>query len=158
MNIGEVCSREVYIFKAEEPLTNAVAEMMRRHIGAIVVVETEPDRVRPIGIVTDRDVIRGQVSLKKELPSLTLREVMTSAPLTVSEASGIPEAIERMRTRGVRRAPVVNDSGDLVGIVSLDDLLPVVAEELGALARLVGHQAGQEGGTAKPPAESWPGA
>ena len=158
MNIGEVCSREVYIFKAGEPLGSAVGEMMKRHIGAIVVVETEPDRVRPIGIVTDRDVIRGQVSLKKELPSLTLREVMTSAPLTVSEASGIPEAIERMRARGVRRAPVVNDSGDLVGIVSLDDLLPVVAEELGALARLVGNQAGREDGTARPPAESWPGA
>lgn len=154
MNIGEVCSREVYIFKAEEPLSNAVAEMMKRHIGAIVVVETEPDRVRPVGIVTDRDVIRGQISLKKELSTLTLGEVMTSAPLTVTEATGIPEAIERMRARGVRRAPVVNDSGDLVGIVSLDDLLPLVAEELDALARLVGNQAGREGGSAKPPAES----
>lgn len=158
MSIGEICSREVYIFKAEEPLSNAVAEMMKRHIGAIVVVETEPERVRPVGIVTDRDVIRGQISLKKELSNLTLREVMTGAPLTVTEASGIPEAIERMRARGVRRAPVVNDSGDLVGIVSLDDLLPLVAEELDALARLVGNQAEREGGSAKPPAESWPGA
>jgi CBS domain containing-hemolysin-like protein len=59
---------------------------------------------------------------------------MTSAPLTVSEASGISEAIERMQVPRVRRAPVVNDSGDLVGIVSLDDLLPIVAEELGALS------------------------
>jgi CBS domain-containing protein len=158
MNIGEICSREVYIFEAGEPLANAVGEMMKRHIGAIVVVETEPNRVRPVGIVTDRDVIRGQVSLKKELSGLTLRDVMTSAPLMVSEASGIPEAIERMRARGVRRAPVVNDSGDLVGIVSLDDLLPIVAEELGALARLVGNQARREGGTPPPPRESWPGA
>ena len=158
MNIGEVCSREVYIFKPEEPLANAVAEMMKRHIGAIVVVETEPERVRPVGIVTDRDVIRGQMSLKKELSSLTLREVMTSAPLTVTEASGMPEAIERMRARGVRRAPVVNDSGDLVGIVSLDDLLPLIAEELDALARLVGNQAGREGAKSRSPAESWPGA
>ena len=158
MNIGEVCSREVYIFKPEEPLANAVAEMMKRHIGAIVVVETEPERVRPVGIVTDRDVIRGQISLKKELSSLTLREVMTSAPLTVTEASGMPEAIERMRARGVRRAPVVNDSGDLVGIVSLDDLLPLIAEELDALARLVGNQAGREGAKTRSPAESWTGA
>jgi CBS domain-containing protein len=158
MNIGEICSREVYIFEAGEPLANAVGEMIKRHIGAIVVVETAPNRVRPVGIVTDRDVIRGQVSLKKELPNLTLRDVMTSAPLMVSEASGIPEAIERMRARGVRRAPVVNDSGDLVGIVSLDDLLPIVAEELGALARLVGNQASREVGTARPPRESWPGA
>ena len=154
MNVGEVCSREVYIFKADEPLANAVAEMMKRHIGAIVVVEPEPDRVRPVGIVTDRDVIRGKVSLKKDLPSLTLRDVMTSPALTVCETSGIAEAIERMRGRGVRRAPVVNDSGDLVGIVSLDDLLPIVSEELGALARLVGNQARREGASAHPAAES----
>lgn len=153
MNIGEVCSREVYIFKAGEPLANAVAEMMKRHVGAIVVVETETDRVRPVGIVTDRDVIRGQVSLKKDLPSLTLREVMTSAPLTVSETSGVAEAIERMQARRVRRVPVVNDSGDLVGIVSLDDLLPIVAEELGALTRLVGAQARREGTSAQSPAD-----
>jgi CBS domain-containing protein len=158
MNIGEVCSREVYIFKAEEPLANAVAEMMKRHIGAIVVVETAPDRVRPLGIVTDRDVIRGQVSLKKDLSSLTLGDVMTSALLTVSETSGVAQAIERMQARRVRRAPVVNDSGDLVGIVSLDDLLPIVAQELGALARLVGDQARREGTSAQPPAETWPGA
>lgn len=158
MNVGEVCSREVYIFKADEPLANAVAEMMKRHIGAIVVVETEADRVRPVGMVTDRDVVRGQISLKRDLPSLTLRDVMTSAPLTVAETSGIAEAIEHMRARGVRRAPVVNDSGDLVGIVSLDDLLPIVSEELGVLARLVGSQARREGASAKPPTESWPGA
>lgn len=158
MNVGEVCSREVYIFKADEPLANAVAEMLKRHIGAIAVVEPEPDRVRPVGIVTDRDVIRGQVSLEKDLSSLTLRDVMTSTPLTVSETSGIAEAIEHMKARGVRRAPVVSDSGDLVGIVSLDDLLPIVSGELAALARLVGNQARRERASAQPPAESWPGA
>ncbi|MBW4052045.1 MAG: CBS domain-containing protein [Proteobacteria bacterium] len=158
MNVGQVCSREVYIFRADEPLANAAAEMMKRQVGAIVVVEPEPDRVRPVGIVTDRDIIRGQVSLKKDLPSLTLRDVMTSAPLTVSETSGIAEAIEHLGARGVRRAPVVNDLGDLVGIVSLDDLLPIVAEELGALARLVGSQARREGASAQPPADSSPSA
>jgi CBS domain-containing protein len=158
MNIGEVCSREVYIFKALEPLANAVAEMMKRHIGAIVVVEPKPDRMRPIGIVTDRDIVRGQVLLNKDLSTLKLYDVMTRDPLTVAETCGIAEAIERMRARRVRRAPVINDRGDLVGIVSLDDLLPVLADELGALARLVGTQAEHEGSPAPRSAESWPGA
>lgn len=157
MNIGEVCSREVYIFNPAEPLANAAMEMMKRHVGAIVVVESEPNRVRPIGIVTDRDIVRAQVSQRKDLAGLTVGEVMSRAPLTVSEASGIGESIERMRARGVRRAPVINQRGDLVGIVSLDDLLPAVAEELRALARLVDVQAHHEGKSAPPP-QSWPGA
>jgi CBS domain-containing protein len=58
VNIGEVCSREVYILRPAEPLAEAVAEMHKRHVGGVVVVEGKPDRVRPIGIVTDRDAIR----------------------------------------------------------------------------------------------------
>jgi CBS domain-containing protein len=156
MNIGEACSREVYIFQAAEPLANAAAEMMKRHIGAIVVVETEPRRVRPVGIVTDRDIVRGQLSLKKDLAGLTVGEVMTREPLTVPESCAVQDALERMRTRRVRRAPVVNARGDLVGIVSLDDLLPIVADELHVLAGLVGGQASREGKSA-PSAVSWPG-
>ncbi len=158
MNVGEVCSREVYIFEAGEPLANAVAEMLKRRVGAIVVADIGLECVRPVGIVTDRDVIRGQLSLKKDLSDLTVRDVMTSAPLTVAETAGIAQAIEQMRARRVRRAPVVSDSGDLVGIVSLDDLLPIVAEELGTLARLMGNQARREGTAAEPAIGSWPGA
>lgn len=156
MNTGEVCTREVYILQAEESLASAAAEMMRRHIGALVVVRSEPKRVRPVGIVTDRDIVRGQLSLKKDLAGLTVGEVMTPDPLTVCETFSIAQTLERMRARRVRRAPVVSERGDLVGIVSVDDLLPVLADQLRALARLMGEQAGGEGRSA-PPAESWPG-
>lgn len=71
---------------------------------------------------------------------------MTTHPLTLPESCGIPEAIGQLSTRRVRRAPVVNESGDLVGIVSFDDLLPVVSEQLDALAKLIGDQARREGG------------
>jgi CBS domain-containing protein len=66
---------------------------------------------------------------------------MTKAPLTVEESCGVAEAVERMSARNVRRAPVVSSSGDLVGIVTFDDLLPVVAEDLSTLAKLIGTQA-----------------
>jgi hypothetical protein len=53
MNVGEVCSREAFIFKTREPPVNAVAGMTKRHIGTVVVVEPEAERVRPIGIVAE---------------------------------------------------------------------------------------------------------
>ena len=146
MNIGEVCSRDVYIVRAAEPLAEAIGEMHRRHVGALIVVEQEPGPVRPIGIVTDRDAIRAQVSQGAALSRLTVADAMTAHPFMLSDTCDLAEAIGRMSSRGVRRAPVVNESGDLVGIVSFDDLLPVVAEQLNALAKLIGGQAAHERG------------
>ena len=144
MEIGELCSREVYIVRPNEPLADAVREMFRRHVGAVVVVEPHGNLVFPVGIVTDRDVLRGQMARQCDLFNLTVQDVMTAEPLTLSETSGLAEGISQLRARGVRRAPVVADTGDLVGIVSIDDLLPAVGEELGLLAKLIGRQAHRE--------------
>lgn len=144
MQVGEICSREVYMVRPDEPLAEAVREMDKRHVGAVVVVESQADIVRPIGIVTDRDVVRGQLVRSTDLFCLSVGDVMTKTPLTVEESCGVGEAIERMSARNVRRAPVVSSAGDLVGIVTLDDLLPVVAEDLSVLAQLLGTQARRE--------------
>jgi len=146
VNIGEVCSRDVCIVTSAEPLGDAVAEMQKHHVGALVVIERRQDQVRPIGIITDRDVIRSQVVEKKGLSRLTVADAMTAHLLTLPESCGIAEAIGQMSTRGVRRAPVVNDSGDLVGVVSFDDLLPVVSEQLNVLAKLISDQPRRESG------------
>jgi CBS domain-containing protein len=144
MEIGELCSREVYVVTSDEPLVQAVREMDRRHIGTVVVVEAREKARVPIGIVTDRDVLCGQLKRHADLFTLTVQDVMTPDQWTIAESCGVAEAITGLRARGVRRAPVVSDARDLVGIVSLDDLLPVVAENLSSLAKLIGKQAGRE--------------
>jgi CBS domain-containing protein len=108
-------------------------------VGSIIVVDSSGRR--PIGIVTDRDVLRGQIERRADLFCLTVGDVMTKDPVTLPETCGVAEAVERLGARGVRRAPVMNAAGDLVGIVTLDDLLPAVADGLNALARLIGSQA-----------------
>lgn len=140
MQIGELCSREVIVVRPEEPLAEAAREMLQQHVGAVVVVSAKDGRTRPVGIVTDRDVVCRQLERQADLFTLTVGEVMTPDPLTVDEDSGVAEAIERMSARSARRAPVVNADGELVGIVTFDDLLPVLAEQLGALAKLIGTQ------------------
>jgi CBS domain-containing protein len=142
MNAGEVCSREVYIMRPEEPLSGAVALMHGHEVGAVIVVQQEGNLLHPIGIVTDRDVVYAQVSRGAALPGLRIEDAMTSHPTLVAEDASLTEAIRRMSDAGVRRAPVVDETGDLVGIVTLDDLLPVLAEELQGLAGLIGGQAG----------------
>ena len=144
MNVGDVCTREVRTARRDEPLADAAREMRKRRVGALVVTETKEGITRPIGIVTDRDVVCGQVTRASDLFCLSVGDVMTSDPLTLSETSGIAEAIGRMSSRAVRRAPVVNEAGNLVGVVSVDDLLPVVAAELASLSKLLGAQSRHE--------------
>jgi CBS domain-containing protein len=140
MNIGELCTREVYIVNPAEPLSQAIHEMRKRNIGCVVVVEQRGDRVVPIGIVTDRDIVRALPDYPDGIGRARVVDVMTREPLTLPEDSSIVEGMGRLRQRGVRRAPVTAANGDLVGIVSADDCLGVVAEQLDSLARLVERQ------------------
>jgi len=143
MNIGEICTREVYILRPGEPVLQAVLEMRKRNVGCVVVVEQRGAPLVPVGIVTDRDVVRALPEHLDRIGTLPVADVMTHDPLVLREDESIADGIERLRRRGVRRAPVVAADGDLVGIVSTDDLLDVVAEQLGALARLVAQQSGR---------------
>lgn len=144
MMIGEVCSREVYHVRRNEPLAEAVREMRAHHVGAMIVSEPRGDGFIPVGIVTDRDVVCGQLARGADLFCLTVEDVMTPDPVTIPEECGIEEGLRTMSRTGVRRAPVVNEAGELVGLVSLDDLLPVVAQEVNLLAQLIGKQASRE--------------
>lgn len=140
MNVGEICSREVYIAKPTESLAQAAREMCRRNVGTVVVVERQGELLRPIGIVTDRDIVRALVDREARIDELEIGSVMTWSPLAIPEGREITEAIEFLSASAIRRAPVIDEAGDLVGIVSIDDLLPIVSEELGALTKLIEKQ------------------
>jgi CBS domain-containing protein len=140
MNVGDVCSRIVVVTKPGDPLADAARQMIGQHVGALVVVDPH-SHLRAVGIVTDRDIVRGQMNRGADLFCLNVGDVMTPHPLLLEESLGISEAVEALNERGVRRAPVIAATGEVVGIVSLDDLLPVLSEDLMHLARLVGSQA-----------------
>ena len=144
MRIGDLCSRDVHHVTAEAPLLDAVRDMHRHHVGAVIVVDRAGASARPIGIVTDRDVMRAEITQRADVFTLTVGDVMSVDLLTLSESSELADGIERMRRRGVRRAPVLDPAGVMLGIVTLDDLLPAVAGQLDALARLLGRQARHE--------------
>jgi len=145
MNIGELCAREVYIVNPDEPLSQAVHEMRKRNIGCVIVVEQRGTRVVPVGIVTDRDIVRALPDYPDGIARARIADVMTREPLTLAEDCSIVEGMGRLGARGVRRAPVTAASGDLVGIVSTDDCLGIVAEQLDSLARLVERQTSTQG-------------
>lgn len=140
MTIGTICSRDVCVSRRGAALAAAVERMSKRHVGAIVVVEEGDTGLKPVGIITDRDVVCGQLSPPRDLFCMSVDDVMTPELFTLEETCEIPEAVARLSDRGVRRAPVVDRQGSLVGIISIDDLLPRLAGELSALAELIRSQ------------------
>ena len=135
MPIGEFCNREV-VFATRETSIPEAAQLMRKfHVGDLVVVDEIDGKRVPVGIVTDRDIVIEIVSQSLDLNEFSVGDIMSPQLISVQEKEGVFETIRLMRAKGIRRIPVVNQEGGLEGIVSADDILDLLAEEMTELAR-----------------------
>jgi CBS domain-containing protein len=144
MRIGEMCTTQTIVCTREESVQGAALLMRTHHVGDVVIVEQPNGERVPTGILTDRDIVVSVIALGLDPASLLVGDIMSDDLLTCSDKDDVYETIERMRLRGIRRVPVVNAHGGLTGIVSADDLLGFLAEEMGELARIGPHQQSQE--------------
>ncbi len=144
MPIGELCNREVVIAEKSISVTEAAQLMRLHHVGDLVVVEDREGGRHPVGIVTDRDIAVEVVAAGVNPDALTAGDIMAADLATLRENEGLYEALRYMRDKGVRRMPVVDAAGALVGILTLDDLLSLLAEELTEIAKLVSHERKRE--------------
>jgi CBS domain-containing protein len=113
--------------------------MAERGVGTLVVVD---DTSRPVGILTDRDLVLRILVERRDPDETTIGEVMSRPVHAVTEDTALESALRGMAGVGVRRAVVVDDAGSLVGILSLDDMLDLLAEEAEAIGGLVRRQGG----------------
>jgi CBS domain-containing protein len=145
MNIGEIATVETICCKRDDSVQAAALMMRKHHVGDLVVVDLDDaDERIPVGIVTDRDIVVSVIALGLDPASLQVGDIMSDDLLTTTEDDDVYATIERMRLRGIRRVPVVNAAGGLTGIVSADDLLEFLAEEMGDLSRISSHQQAHE--------------
>jgi CBS domain-containing protein len=137
MNVGEMCTRGVVCTSQSASLQEVAALMRDRHVGEIVIVTGPPGAPAPVGIITDRDIVRAQLEHTADLSRLRVADAMTTDLLTLGVDQALEEAIESMRARGIRRAPVVTAKGALFGFISTDDLISETVRQLGTLAQLL---------------------
>jgi CBS domain-containing protein len=142
MTIGKICKRDVDLANADETVRAAAKRMKERHVGTLVVVN---DEKVPVGLITDRDLAIRVLGDDRDPGGTTVGDVMTHHPRTISERSPIEEGLDLMRTLGVRRLPVVGWKDQLVGIVSMDDLLSLFIRELCDMGGVLGTQAPHSG-------------
>ncbi len=144
MPVGEICNREVVFTPRNTPVIDAAKLMRRRHVGTLVVVDQADGRPAPAGIVTDRDLAIGVLAAEVDPSTLSVGDVMGGELITAGETMGIFEVIQLMRYKGVRRIPVVDGKGGLVGIVASDDLLRILGEEITELAKVISREQQRE--------------
>ncbi len=144
MSIGQLCNREVIVVHRDEPIREAIRLMRKNHVGDVVVVDERDGHRQPVGVLTDRDIVVELLAANIDLDRVAIGDAMSFELVTAREDEDLFDTIERMQKHGVRRMPVVGDTGAIVGIITLDDIIELASEQLSGLARLVRNERAQE--------------
>ena len=140
MPIGDFCKRDVVVTDRNASVTEAARLMREHHVGSVIVVGEGNGSLRPVGIVTDRDMVVEVLACGLDPDTILVEDIMTESLHTVAEGDGVFSTIRLMREHGVRRLPVVNTKGELEGVVSLDDLIALLATEIEEISRLIARE------------------
>lgn len=144
LTAGEICTRSVTIAFRTTPVDGAARLMRDNHVGCLVVVDEVEGRRIVVGVLTDRDIVTAVVAPGLDAAALTVDDVMTTDLVTAREDDSLIDLMRSMRRKGVRRLPVVGGLDELIGVVTLDDVLGVLSEELGLLVGTVDSEGKRE--------------
>ena len=133
MNISSLVRGAAETLGASATCVEAARLMRDARVGCVVVAE---DR-RPVGVVTDRDIAARVIAEGRDPERVRLAEVMSPRPVFLAQTAELGWALQLMRDLAVRRVPVVDERHELVGVVSLDDVIVALAGELGAVAETI---------------------
>lgn len=131
--IKDLLVPQVATVKRETTLAQCAKYMREGHVGSLVVVDGADAAPRPIGIVTDRDIVVAAVAPGLDPEAITAGDVMAPSVAVVNDDDDAIDALARMREHGVRRLPVITRHGTLAGIIAMDDLIAVVADLLNGI-------------------------
>ena len=149
MPIKSICNTKVVTIQKSSTLQDVSSLMQKYHVGSVIVTESFNGKKIPAGIITDRDIALTLGSSQKPR-ELKVEQVMQGLPITVNENEGIYDAISKMRKYGVKRLPVIYADGSLCGVISSDDLLSLVSEEINNLTKIHEIQVKNEQGVKIP--------
>lgn len=144
MLLKEICVLDVASCGRDAGILEAARLMRQHHTGDLIVVD-DPDGDRvPVGIVTDRDIVVEVLANGLDLADTRVAQIMSAKLVIAAAAEDTSDAVDRMRLHGVRRLPVVDHDGRLMGIVTLDDMLTLHAAQATALADIVSKEQHRE--------------
>lgn len=137
MRVGECSTSKVVVARRRTSIAEAARLMRQYHIGALVVTGDDQQDVVPVGIVTDRDLVVEILAKEIDPSEVTVGDVMSPDLTVAQEKDDLFRTLDLMRERGVRRVPVIDDRGQLAGILSVDDVLALLASAFSRLPQLM---------------------
>jgi CBS domain-containing protein len=138
LTAGDVCKRKITVGYRHTSLLAAAQLMREDHVGSLVVVDDANGHRRVRGLITDRDIVTAVVATGLDPKALCLEDIMAEPVVTANEAAAVLDLLQIMRDNGVRRVPVVGAQDELMGIVTLDDVLKILAHEMNMLVGAIG--------------------
>ena len=144
MLVGEYCNHDVVIIGMTDSVMQAAKLMRQHHVGDVLVVALNNGKRIPLGILTDRDIVVDVLAKYENFNDFSIQDIVTNKLITVYEKDDLMIAIKKMRLNGVRRIAVVNSVGELVGIISVDDILGVITETLMDIGQLFSNESNNE--------------
>lgn len=135
VSLHDILQEDAVTADPDTPLPTITSQMKSEDVGSVIITEDE----EPQGIVTDRKVA---LSLE-EMPDLTDRtgeDLMSDTAVVGEETMSVYEALQQMSDENIRRLPIVDGDGRLVGIVTLDDILVLLGEELQDSTKIIKQQ------------------
>jgi CBS domain-containing protein len=139
MELLDLCHQPPVAGSPGDPLALLVQKMQDQNVGAVVIVD---ERRRVVGIVTDRDIALA-LGTQRATIATTAAEIMTTNVKTIWSDQGIFNATQFLLGHQVRRLPLINRQEELVGLLSVDDLIGLFARELFNVGRALEPALGQ---------------
>lgn len=130
----ESLATKIVVTATPETTATRAAQMMRaHHVGSLVVLDGSSDSGKPVGIVTDRDLVLAVMAEELDPALFTVGDVMAVELVTAPAGASLMDATQQMRDHRVRRLIVLDEAGRVVGIAALEDLLEAMTHEFGEL-------------------------
>lgn len=136
--VGSICQRQVVTIDSDCSVQEAAQQMREHHVGALIVTTEEegmtPNGSRVCGVITDRDLTVEALARNLDAQAITVGTLISGKAVAIPAQASVAEAISLMRSEGVRRLLVTGQQRQLSGMLSMDDVVGALADELGDLA------------------------